>query len=71
MRVPLRLIAPVLLAVAGAMASTAPATAVPNPIATITCLTDAAGVEPADPATLLDPADLFHAEGPVTTCLAP
>ncbi|WP_371100593.1 hypothetical protein [Streptomyces sp. PU_AKi4] len=68
MRVPLRLIAPVLLAAAGAMASTAPATAVDNPVGTVTCLTEApaAVTELADPATLLDPAT-----APGVSCIAP
>lgn len=69
MRVPLRLLVPVLLA-AGAMASTVSATAVDNPVGAVTCLTgtltsvtDVA----ADPAAVR----LGPAAAPGMPCLAP
>ncbi|MFC8388212.1 MULTISPECIES: hypothetical protein [unclassified Streptomyces] len=74
MRVALRLVVPVLLATAGAMASTAPATAVADPVATIACLTEAPAAATAlvDPAALRDPAALLDPAGaPGVSCLAP
>ncbi|MFC8373979.1 hypothetical protein ACFUIT_39580 [Streptomyces sp. NPDC057239] len=71
MRVALRLVVPVLLATAGAMASTAPATAVPDPVAMVECLANAP-TELVDPASLLDPAALLDPAGaPGVPCLAP
>ncbi|MDG5801586.1 hypothetical protein P9869_02705 [Streptomyces ossamyceticus] len=60
------------LALAGALAPAAHA--VPDPAATVTCLTETpAGVaELADPAALLDPAGLVDPAGaPGVSCLAP
>lgn len=75
MRVPLRLIAPVLLAAAGAMAPTAPATAVDNPVGAVTCLTEtptAVTDIAADPKGALDPDSLLDpATAPGTSCLVP
>ena len=75
MRVPLRLIALGLLAAAGAMASTAPATAVDNPVGTVTCLTEApTAVDDiaADPKGALDPDSLLDpAAAPGVSCIAP
>ncbi|MFF9485947.1 hypothetical protein [Streptomyces sp. NPDC014676] len=75
MRVPLRLIAPVLLAAVGVTASTAPATAVDNPVGTVTCLTEApTAVDDiaADPKGALDPDSLLDpATAPGVSCLAP
>ncbi|MGW0846121.1 hypothetical protein ACWD26_39510 [Streptomyces sp. NPDC002787] len=60
------------LALAGAMAPAA--NAVPDPVATVTCLTEtpAAVTELADPAALLDPAGLLDpTAAPGAGCLAP
>ncbi|MDX2527650.1 hypothetical protein ACSCB1_41550 [Streptomyces europaeiscabiei] len=60
------------LALAGAMAPAAHA--IPDPVATITCVTETpAGVtELVDPAVLLDPAGLLDpAAAPGVSCLAP
>lgn len=58
------------LALAGAPA----AHAIPDPVATVTCVTEtpAAAAELADPAALLDPAALVDpAAAPGVSCLAP
>ncbi|GGX13744.1 hypothetical protein GCM10010297_39090 [Streptomyces malachitofuscus] len=68
MRVSLRLIALGLLTAAGAMASTAPATAMVDPVSTLYCVTEAVGL--ADPTAAIDPTDLLNTGGPVTGCVA-
>ncbi|MGC0376030.1 hypothetical protein [Streptomyces sp. SAI-229] len=75
MRAPLRLVALVLLAAAGATAPTAPAAAVDNPVGTVTCLTEAPSAVDdiaADPKGALDPDSLLDpATAPGVSCLAP